>query len=133
MIFKINESENGHLVSVEMSTDGSCLGNPGPGAWAVMLTYTDAGRSTRRRANFKSAKLHGPVGSSNVAKAYARAPGGTGFGALTTSSEVCVCSAARDKQSLCSGKSHNKYLYTMHFARRKSSITILTITWRAHK
>src|SRR5260370_4231040 len=60
-------------------------------------------------------------------------PGGRGFGALTTSSEVCLFSAARDKQRLCSGESHNKYLYAMYLARRKSSITILTITWRGHK
>ena len=49
MIFKINESEIAPLVSVEMSTDGSCIGNPGPGAWAVMLTHTDAAAGARHR------------------------------------------------------------------------------------
>jgi len=27
------------LKAIEMYTDGSCLGNPGPGGWAAMLVY----------------------------------------------------------------------------------------------
>ncbi|MEQ9449441.1 MAG: ribonuclease HI [Rhodospirillaceae bacterium] len=29
---------------VELFTDGACLGNPGPGGWAVLLRYGDAER-----------------------------------------------------------------------------------------
>ena len=32
------------LKTVEIHTDGSCLGNPGPGGWAVVLRYGDTRR-----------------------------------------------------------------------------------------
>jgi ribonuclease HI len=32
-------SENGSLKTVQLITDGACLGNPGPGGWAYVLRY----------------------------------------------------------------------------------------------
>ncbi|WAW90281.1 ribonuclease HI [Xanthomonas citri pv. malvacearum] len=29
------------MKSIEVHTDGSCLGNPGPGGWAALLRYND--------------------------------------------------------------------------------------------
>ncbi|AXI83409.1 ribonuclease HI [Xylella taiwanensis] len=29
------------MKSIDVYTDGSCLGNPGPGGWAVLLRYAD--------------------------------------------------------------------------------------------
>jgi ribonuclease HI len=29
----------GNAASVEIFTDGACLGNPGPGGWAALLRY----------------------------------------------------------------------------------------------
>ena len=31
--------ESNHLPPVELYTDGSCLGNPGPGGWAALLLF----------------------------------------------------------------------------------------------
>ena len=39
----------GSLANVEICTDGSCPGNPGPGGWAVVLSYNDAAAGVRHR------------------------------------------------------------------------------------
>ncbi|GAB7202328.1 hypothetical protein DZJ_32890 [Dickeya ananatis] len=37
------------LKQVEIFTDGSCLGNPGPGGYGVLLRYKQHEKNTERR------------------------------------------------------------------------------------
>jgi ribonuclease HI len=39
MIDSANKSEKNTLQTVEIFTDGACLGNPGPGGWGAILRY----------------------------------------------------------------------------------------------
>ena len=48
----MNRSDRG--TSVEIFTDGACLGNPGPGGWAALLRYkTVEKRIVRRRTRHR--------------------------------------------------------------------------------
>lgn len=40
-VFEASAKKNNYTSKIEIYTDGSCLGNPGPGGWATLMLYED--------------------------------------------------------------------------------------------
>ncbi|MFG0312805.1 MAG: ribonuclease HI [Phycisphaerales bacterium] len=44
----ISDDTQGDAPAVELSTDGACSGNPGPGGWAFLLRHPRSGKAVER-------------------------------------------------------------------------------------